>query len=247
MVEPTVAIAFGAGLLSFASPCILPLVPGYIGYLSGIGIEEAETAGPRLRARLFLHSLLFVLGFTLVFASFGALLNSLLSSVSYDARIWAGRIGGTVVIAFGLHLTGLLEIPGLMRARQVNPTRKGLRRGSLATSVAFGAAFAVGWTPCVGVILGSILTLAALNPGTAFAMLVAYSLGLGLPFLAAGLFTASFTRLLTRTTRWRRPLSIGAGIFLIGVGILVFTNTLNLLANFFVLDSLLQSPLPQSR
>lgn len=241
MVEATIPVAFAAGLLSFASPCMLPLVPAFIGYLSGVSLKEMEEAGARKRARVFVHSGFFVLGFALIFSAFGVLLNTVLAGASYDVRVWAGRIGGVLIILFGLELLGLLKIPLPRRGRQLDVSKWLGVRSSYPSSFAFGAAFAVGWTPCVGVVLGSVLTLAAVSPGNAFGLLLAYTIGLGIPFLLAGLFTDRFSGFIQSHRAGWRHVGTASGVFLIAVGVLVFTNNLNLLANFFVLDKLLLS------
>lgn len=182
-----------------------------------------------LRLRVFLNSLVFVIGFSLVFAVFGILLNTALSGLAYDARVWAGRVGGVIIILFGLYLAGLLKLPFLQ-------ARHGLRARKLgstyATSFVFGASFAVGWTPCVGAILGAILTLAATQAASAFVLLLLYSLGLGVPFLVAGAFTSQLAALIQRSQRAIKWVSIVSGILLIGVGILVFTGQLELLSAY---------------
>lgn len=242
MADPTVPIAFAAGILSFASPCILPLIPGFVGYLAGVGVQGApEGPAPGQRFRMFTHAAVFVLGFAVVFSAFGVLLNSVFSGVSYDARLWAGRIGGALIILFGLNLLGLLRISLPRRGRQLNFSKMFAKGPSYATSFIFGSAFAVGWTPCVGVVLGSVLTLAALSPGSAFVLLLAYTLGLGIPFLLAGLFTDRFAAGIRRhPNAWKRVGSV-SGVFLVAVGVLVFTSNLNLLSNLFALNQFLPS------
>ncbi|MEM3086636.1 MAG: cytochrome c biogenesis protein CcdA [Halobacteria archaeon] len=241
MADPTLPIAFAAGLLSFASPCMLPMVPGFLGYLAGISLKDLQEGDGPKRFKIFTHSAFFVLGLALVFSAFGVLINSAFSGVSYDARLWAGRIGGVLIILFGLELLGLLRIPLPRRGRQLNFSKMFEKRSSYLASFAFGSAFAVGWTPCVGVILGSVLTLAAVAPGNAFGLLFAYTLGLGIPFLLAGLFADRFAGGIQRHQNAWRHVGTVAGLFLVGVGVLVFTNNLNLLANFFFLNQLLLS------
>lgn len=241
MVEPTLPIAFAAGILSFGSPCMLPLVPGFIGYLAGVSLKEVQEGAPKKRLKVFTHAGFFVLGLALVFSAFGVLLNTTLSGVSYDARIWAGRIGGVLIILFGLEMLGLLHIPLPRRGRQLNFSKMFKKGPSYLAPFTFGSAFAVGWTPCVGVVLGSVLTLAAIAPGNAFGLLFAYTLGLGIPFLLAGLFTDRFAGAIQRHQKVWKHVGTVAGLFLVGVGVLVFTNNLNLLANFFFLNQLLLS------
>jgi len=230
MAEITLAIAFIAGLVSFLSPCVLPIIPGFLAYLSGTSIGQAHLK----RRVIFLNSLLFVLGFSIIFATLGVLLNSLLESVAYDVQIWLGRIGGTIIIFFGLYLTRLIRVPFLEREHKL--TVKVKLKSRYLTSFLFGSAFAAGWTPCVGAALGATLALAATQPATAFSLLLSYSLGLGIPFLVVGLFTAQASHLINRYAHILTYINIGFGIILILLGILVFTQNLNLIANFGLLN-----------
>jgi len=230
MIEITLTIAFVAGLVSFLSPCVLPIIPGFLAYLSGTSISEARSK----RKDIFLNSLLFVLGFSVIFAILGVLLNSLLASVAYDVQIWLGRIGGVIIIFFGLYLTRLIKIPFLEREHKFSV--KTNLKSKYLTSFLFGSAFAAGWTPCVGAALGATLALAATQPVTAFSLLLAYSFGLGIPFLVVGLFTAQAANLINRYAHIFIYVNIGFGIILILLGILVFTQNLNLVANFQLLN-----------
>ncbi|MEK6808896.1 MAG: cytochrome c biogenesis protein CcdA, partial [Nanoarchaeota archaeon] len=137
---------------------------------------------------IFLNSVFFVLGFSIVFSLLGVLLQSVLSKVAYSVQNFLGYIGGSIIILFGFYLLGLLKIPFLEKEYKIHVKRK--FRYSYITSFVFGSAFAVGWTPCVGAVLGTILTLAITSPSNAFVLLLVYSLGLGIPFLLVGLFTA---------------------------------------------------------
>jgi len=233
MTNVPLVVSFAAGLVSFLSPCVLPLIPGYLAYLAGTSIGT----GSAKRRQIFLNSVSFVLGFGMVFALLGVLLNTLLSAVAYDAQIWLSRIGGLLIIAFGLYLTGLVSIPILDRERKL--TVRSRFRSRYATSFVFGAAFAAGWTPCVGAVLGAILGLAASQPGVAFALLLAYSAGFGLPFLAVGLFTSQAATLISRYGTWTAYINRFFGGLLIILGILIFTQTLNRLANFELLNRVL--------
>lgn len=230
MTELSITIAFIAGLVSFLSPCVLPIIPGFLAYLAGSTLAEARTK----RKEIFLNSLFFVLGFAAIFSLLGILLNTLLESVAYDAQIWLARIGGAVIIFFGLYLTELLRLPILEREYKFRPRARW--QSSYLTSLFFGAAFAAGWTPCVGAVLGGILGLAAATPGSAFKLLFAYSLGLGLPFLTVGLFTSQAAAFLNRHVRIFRYVKIVFGVVLVAIGVLAFTQNLNLLANFGLLN-----------
>lgn len=230
MAEVTLAIAFVAGLVSFLSPCVLPIIPGFLAYLSGTSVQEARAK----RGDIFLNSLFFVLGFSAIFAVLGVLLNSLLESVAFEVQVWLSRVGGIIIIFFGLYLVKLIKIPFLDREHKIAVTVK--FKSKYLTSFLFGSAFAVGWTPCVGAALGAILGLAATQPGAAFNLLFAYSLGLGIPFLAVGLFTAQASNVINRYARILNYVNIGFGVILIALGVLVFTQNLNLIANFELLN-----------
>jgi cytochrome c-type biogenesis protein len=233
MLDIPIIFAFTAGLVSFLAPCVLPLIPGYLSYLAGTSLDQAENN----RWSVFLNSLFFVLGFSLVFALIGVLLNSFLESVAYDVQTWLSRIGGVIVILFGLYLTGLIKPAFLNRDYKFNLTTK--LPSKYLTSILFGAAFAAGWTPCVGAVLGSILALAATQPGQSFALLFSYSIGLGIPFLIVGLFAAHATKWISKLGPYLKYINIIFGIVLIIFGVLIFTGTLPLIANFEYLNNLL--------
>jgi len=233
MSELSIIIAFIAGIVSFIAPCVLPIVPGFLAYLAGASVTGAE---PK-RSQIFLNSLFFVLGFSTVFASLGVLLNTVLEAVAYDAQQWLGRIGGVIIIFFGLYLTGLIKIPALEREHRVKVL--GRFHSKYLTSFLFGAAFAAGWTPCVGAVLGAILGLAASQPGVAFSLLLAYALGLGVPFLLVGMFAQPAARWLNRLAAAAHWINVGFGVLLIALGILIFTGNLSRLANFELLNMVL--------
>lgn len=228
MVELTLFGAFAAGLASFLSPCVLPLVPAFVAYLSGTSAAEVKQDKARAKAAIFINTVLFVAGFTLVFALLGALINSVLINISYTVKDVLAKAGGIIIILLGLVLLGIIKPAFLQQEHKLR--LKGLKP-SYFTSFLFGAAFAVGWTPCVGAILGAILTLALTQPSIAFWLLFAYGLGLGLPFIAVGLFTSRATELINRYQNVMKYVSIAAGAILIILGILVFTNNLAKVAN----------------
>ena len=234
MVDVSIPIAFAAGLVSFLAPCVLPIVPGFLSYLAGSsGIGQAPS-----RKAVFVNALFFVLGFSVVFAVLGVALNTVLERVAYDAQIWLSRIGGTIVIFFGLYLTGLIRISFLEREHKVAITgREGKSR--YVTSFLFGLAFAAGWTPCVGAALGVILGLAAAEPGRAFYLLLSYALGLGLPFLLVGLFVSQASGILVKFARAVKYINIVFGIILVALGVLIFTGQLSRIANFEFLNQIL--------
>jgi len=234
MASPvSIFAAFLGGLVSFLSPCVLPIIPGFLSYLAGASLKDSEVK----RKEIFLNSVFFVLGFSLVFAALGVLLNTILEAIAYDVQQWLARIGGGIIILFGLYLTGLLKLPFLEREHKFKVPLN--LRSRYLTSTLFGAAFAAGWTPCVGAVLGGILGLAATAPGSAFTLLFSYSLGLGLPFLATGLFAGHASAFIQKYAHILSYVNIGFGVLLIILGILAFTQSLNLIANFELLNQFL--------
>ena len=234
MTDVGLLIAFIGGLVSFLSPCVLPIIPGFLAYLSGTSLSRG---GEGKRLNIFLNSVFFVLGFSVIFAILGVLLNTLLESVAYEAQAWLSRIGGAIIIFFGLYLVGVIKVGFLNREHKFAVKRK--FSSQYATSFAFGSAFAAGWTPCVGAALGAILGLAASNPGSAFSLLLAYSIGLGVPFLLVGLFAAQSVVIINKYAHVLKYVNIAFGVILIALGVLVFTQSLNLVANFSLLNTLL--------
>jgi len=221
-----VAIAFTAGLLSFLSPCVLPLVPSYVTFLTGLSIENV----PRARRVALLHALLFIAGFTAIFVALGA--GATAFGVLLGAyRDWISRIGGVLLIVFGFVLLEVLTIPALSRERRVYLAEKpvGLL-GSLLVGIAFGA----GWTPCIGPILGGILSLASVSASMSrgLGLLLAYSAGLAVPFLLAALAIDRFIALLARMRRGLAWVSRISGALLIAVGVLLVTGYFTVLASW---------------
>lgn len=218
----TLGFAFAAGVVSFISPCVMPLIPAYLSYITGLSVEEVR-AGQGPRGRVLVNSLGFVLGLSVVFTLLGASASAV-GLLFLDYRDWLSRIAGLLIILFGLNLLGVLQIPLLWRQRGGDVARfRG--RGSLG-AVAMGAAFAVGWTPCVGLVLGSIYALAAQSStvGRGMLLLFTYALGLGLPFVLAGLGLGSFERLFGRLRPGLGVVERASGAVLVGLGFLVFTN-----------------------
>lgn len=236
MAELGLAIAFIAGLLSFLSPCVLPLIPAFFSYMSGVSSADFQSRRKVVQARVFANTIFFVLGFSIVFSLLGVLINSVLSGIGYDLKVWAGRVGGVIIIIFALHVLRIIRIPFLEAEHRI---RVGNAVPGYAGSFVFGATFAAGWTPCVGAILGSIFTLAITQPGSAFYLLLAYSLGLGIPFLLVGLFTSQFYRFIARSGKFLKYFNIVTGILLLALGILVFTGKLSVLASFSPLNDLI--------
>ncbi|HUZ92492.1 MAG TPA: cytochrome c biogenesis protein CcdA [Candidatus Paceibacterota bacterium] len=229
-------IAFFAGIVSFLSPCILPIIPGFLAYLAG----ESSSGGPKpSRLTIFLASLFFVIGFSSVFAILGVLLNGVLAHAAYSVQAWLSRIGGAIVIFFGLYLMGFLKIGFFEYDHKLN--FKVRVRSRYLTSFLFGLAFAAGWTPCVGPVLGGILGLAASAPGEAFYLLLSYAIGLGVPFLVVGLFVAQSSRFINRYMVKIQWVNKVFGAILVAIGVLVFTQDISLIANFgFVNDLILK-------
>lgn len=234
MVEVGLGIAFVAGVISFFAPCILPIIPGFLAYLGG---SSTENPGKKERLAVFINSVFFVLGFASVFAVLGVLLNTVLEAIAYDVQIWLARIGGAVIIFFGLYLARIIKVPFLDRDHKLTVKKKFSSR--YLTSFVFGSAFAAGWTPCVGAALGAILGLAASQPGAAFSLLMAYSLGLGVPFLVVGAFASHAQVFFSKHTKLFEKLNIVFGYILIVLGVLVFTQLLNLIANWGFLNTFL--------
>lgn len=221
-----VAIAFSAGLLSFLSPCVLPLIPSYVTFVTGMSLEDVQ----RSRRTAVVHSLLFILGFTLVFLALGAT-ATVLGRVLLSQRMWIARIGGLLVILFGLYLLGVFNIGAFARERRWHITDKPL--GYLGT-VVVGIAFGAGWTPCIGPILGGILTYTATQDSLlrGISLLFAYSMGLALPFFLAAVAIERFLGLFQRfrgTMLWANRI---AGVMLVLVGLLMMTNYLSVLSGF---------------
>ncbi len=228
--ELSVGLAFLAGLVSFLSPCVLSLVPAYLGYLSS-QVVTPEGQVIKNRWGTFLHGAAFVLGFSVIFVTLGAAAGAL-GTLLYAARAWVTKIGGLLVILFGLHTLGVIHLPFLDydTRRQRAPDQ---RWGYLSSSL-MGVFFSAGWSPCVGPVLGAVLTL-ALNTNQVsrgVALLSAYSLGLGIPFLIAAAGMGQISEWLRRYRRYLRFMSIVAGVFLIGIGLLLFTDTLQILARY---------------
>jgi len=184
-----------------------------------------------------MSSVFFVLGLSVTFSLLGVLLQTVLSSVAFKTQVWLARIGGILIILFGLYTIGLIKIGFLQQEFKLHPRLR--TRSSYLTSFIFGAAFAVGWTPCVGPILGAILTLAVTSPSIAFFLLLFYTLGLGIPFLLVGFFTNQAQTFIRRAGRWLDYMNRFFGFLLVLLGILIFTLQLNRIANFSLLTDFL--------
>lgn len=186
---------------------------------------------------VFFSSVFFVLGFSVVFSLVGVLLRTILLHVSHDAQVWLGRVGGTIIILFGLFVLGLFTPSFLKRDHKIAVRTR--FKSAYLTSFAFGAAFAVGWTPCVSAALGAILALATVNPSDAFFLLFAYTLGIGIPFLVVGLFTNEAREFINRAGKWLTYVEYVFGTLLVIIGIFIFTGELSKIANFQFLAKVL--------
>jgi cytochrome c-type biogenesis protein len=222
-------LAFLAGLASFVSPCVLSLVPAYVGYL---GSRAVVTTGQTVENRwaTFSHGVAFVFGFSVIFVALGATASAI-GALVYDLQGILMRIGGVVVIIFGLHTMGVIHIPFLeydTRRHQLPDARLGYLSSAL-----MGVFFSAGWAPCVGPVLGAVLTMALSSDGVnrGAILLSAYSLGLGVPFLLAAAGIGNVSALLKRYSRHLRYVSIVTGIFLVIIGVMLFTNTLTRFAS----------------
>ena len=250
VAETNVLISALAGAGSFFSPCILPIIPAFISYLSGTALTEMQSQNQSLsspsislkqstRLNIFLNTVYFVLGFSLVFAILGVILNSFLANIASGFQTTFQTIGGTVIIAFGgyLILSTKLRVLNFEKKMTILPRFK----TTYLTSFVFGAAFASGWTPCVGPILGTTLTLAATSPGAAYNSLLAYSLGLGLPFLITGAFFSQSTKIIHRMVKHLKYFNPLMGAILIILGMLVLTNQLSIIGNFPLANELINA------
>ncbi len=227
---PLPIAAFIAGLVSFLSPCVLPLVPGYVSLISGVGVEELKTQERRLLSALMLNSLMFILGFSVVFIALGAVATTV-GQLARDYYPVLTRVAGIIIILFGLHLTGLLRIKWLYADKRLHDVKGG---STALGSFAVGFAFAFGWTPCIGPILATILAFAGTQErvGEGIALLAIYSLGLAVPFLLTSLAIDRFLEFYARFRKHLNKVEIASGVLLILVGSLVLTRRLTLLAGW---------------
>jgi cytochrome c-type biogenesis protein len=221
-------LAFLAGAASFLSPCVLPLVPGYIALVSGVSVEALAEPGAKVAGRTLRGSVLFVAGFSLVFSLLGAFAAGLASPLAAHLPVLR-KVAGLVVALFALHQMRILPIGLLYRQKSFELSR--VPAGSVGPLLV-GMAFAFGWTPCVGPILASVLTLAATDGsvGRGIALLFAYSLGIGVPFVLTGLGVGGLLRWIRRYGKFARAIELGSGVLLLAVAVLIFTNHLGALA-----------------
>ncbi|MFQ6108562.1 MAG: cytochrome c biogenesis CcdA family protein [Candidatus Aminicenantales bacterium] len=227
-------VALSAGIISFLSPCILPLIPSYLAFITGISIEELSTEDSLKQARkiVILNSLMFIAGFSLIFIALGASATFLGKFLARNIR-WFEIVGGGLVILFGLHFAGILRLTFLERERKLHLQKKPI--GYLGTALV-GLAFGAGWTPCVGPILGSILTLAATtqNIVKGTALLAVYSLGIGLPFFLSGIILHKFFEYFHSIRKYFRVITAAGGVLLIILGLLLIFGYFSAMSSYLL-------------
>ena len=237
MTDPTIFIAFLAGLGSFIAPCILPMIPAFLAYISGTTLTEINSDQKfnfqKNRINIIINTIFFVLGFSIVFSTLGVIINSVLSTSVNQFTNNLNLIAGIIIILFGMFLILSTKINSLNKEKKFHLKNF---KSSYPMSFVFGLAFAIAWTPCVGPILGTILTLAATTPSISFSLLLSYSLGLGIPFIVMGLFFSKSTKIISSMTKHLKYYNILLGGLIIVLGILVFTNQLAYIANFPLLN-----------
>jgi len=226
-------IAFSAGLLSFVSPCVLPLVPSYITYITGVSFKQltdSEAKSSKVRWATFSHSLCFIVGFSFVFILMGAS-ATYLGQLLVQYQDWIMKGGGVLIILLGIHFTGIISVPFLHTERRFEMRRKPL---GYAGSFLVGVIFAAGWTPCIGPILSTILIYASTskNVSTGILLLAYYSAGLGVPFFLSSLAVNSFLSAFNKIKRYMRVINVVSGLFLIAIGILFLTDTFKEINSF---------------
>lgn len=228
----TAGIAFLAGLVSFVSPCVLPLVPAYLSLLTGSSLEElqAQETRAQLRAVAVAHAIAFISGFTVVFVALG-LTASAVGSVLNENRVLIAQIGGCIVVILGLQMMGMLRIPFLMMDARMHLQNE---RRTYWTSALVGIAFAAGWSPCIGPILAGILAIASQQHNAEAALLLlVYSLGLAVPFFLTALAIGAVLPVLNRIKRFLPAIEFAAGLFLVAVGLVLVNNAFLTVAGWF--------------
>jgi cytochrome c-type biogenesis protein len=227
----SIGLAFLAGLASFLSPCVFSLVPAYISYLSGRSLASQDASSGKQRLETFSHGVAFVIGFSVIFILLGVAASAL-GGLLYDLRTWLAKLGGLIVIIFGLHMTGVIRLSFL--EYDLRPQTKLEQRRSYFSSALMGVFFSAGWSPCVGPVLSAILTL-AINGGSitrGAGLLSAYSAGLAIPFLIAALGIGWVTVALKKYKKAFHYIEIGMGVILIIIGAMLFLGTFQQLARF---------------
>jgi cytochrome c-type biogenesis protein len=227
---PLPIAAFLAGLVSFLSPCVLPLVPGYVSLISGVGVEELQSQETHLFRKVMLNSIAFILGFSVVFIALGAISTEVGQLMAHYKSLLA-RIAGVVIVLFGLHLTGIFRINALYADKRLHNVKGGSTVGG---AFLIGFAFAFGWTPCVGPILAVILGFAATQDSVAkgIALLAIYSMGLAVPFLLTSFGIQRFLKFYSRFRAHMHAVEVASGGLLIALGVLLVAGKFTLLSNY---------------
>tara|TARA_B110000438_G_scaffold263939_1_gene276260 strand:+ start:88 stop:816 length:729 start_codon:yes stop_codon:yes gene_type:complete len=232
MLEISYSYVLFAGLLSFLSPCVLPIVPGYLCFIAGTSLDKILDSETPVRTNIFKYALSFVFGFSTIFVLLGAS-ASILSNILYEYLDILRIIGGTIIIIFGIHFIQIIQIPFLNKDTrfQIENYRPGI-----FGSYIIGLSFAFGWTPCIGPILGSVLSIAASSEtvSTGIFLLMIYSAGLGIPFLLAAYGIGGFLKFLGKIRKYIRAIEIFTGVLLIIFGVLILTNRMQEIAFFFI-------------
>jgi cytochrome c-type biogenesis protein len=225
----SLGLAFVAGLASFLSPCVFPLIPVYIGYLGGRSVALGQDGSERYRWVIFAHGLVFVLGFSVVFIVFGILISAV-GQILFNLRDWMEKIGGIIVVVFGLHLAGMIRIPWL--DYDLRPKTPADQRTGFFSSFLMGVFFSAGWTPCIGPVLGAIYTILWMDGsiGRGTLMLTAYSAGLAIPFLLAIFGINWLSSYLVRYKNISHYVEVSMGVLLVALGILLFFGVFQKLA-----------------
>jgi cytochrome c-type biogenesis protein len=236
MQEVSLFAAFLAGILSFISPCVLPLIPGYLSFVSGVTLDEMRAPGASVtlvdsgakRRRAVIMSLAFVLGFSIIFIALGASATAIGTLLMEHLQL-LGKIAGVVIILFGLHMMGVLKIGLLYKEKRVQTNKK---PAGFLGAILVGMAFAFGWTPCIAPILSAILVVAATQEtvGEGVALLAAYSAGLGVPFIATSFAINQFLAASARIRKHYHTIEVVSGLLMVIVGVLIFTNKFTVIA-----------------
>ena len=238
MENVSFVMAFGGGVLSFFSPCVLPVIPSYVSYITGISFEDltGEQDRGRIRKTTLKNSLFFIAGFSLIFILLGAS-SSFLGEMLSEYQAAIRKIGGAMIVVMGLYIAGILKIGFLSREKRLHLRNK---PAGLLGSFLVGTAFAAGWTPCIGPVLGSILLYAgtAHSVSSGIELLTAYALGFGIPFLITSLAINTALSYFRKINRFMRAVSVISGLFLVAAGVMLFTGTLNVLSKYMTMLSM---------
>jgi cytochrome c-type biogenesis protein len=227
---PLPIAAFLAGLVSFLSPCVLPLVPGYVSLISGVGVEQLKTQESQLLRKVMLNSVAFILGFSVVFIALGAVASEI-SQMLARYRSTLAQVAGVVIILFGLHLTGVFKIKALYTDARLHSVKGG---STAWGAFVIGFAFAFGWTPCVGPVLTVILTFAAAQDSITkgVALLAIYSMGLAVPFLLTALGVERFLKFYSRFRAHMHAIEVASGALLVALGVLLVIGRFTIISNY---------------